>query len=160
MKKINISTSITELESVSELSNEQQELVQSAIEAAKGSYSPYSEFKVGAALKLGNGKTIKGNNQENAAYPSGLCAERVAIFYAGANYPDQPVLSIALVGIGKNGITSSPTYPCGACRQVMLETENRFNVKMKIIMVAEDRVHIAESAASLLPMGFLGTAID
>ena len=102
-------------------------MLQHAQEAIEGSYAPYSEFRVGAAVLLENGEVIKGSNQENAAYPSGLCAERVAIFHAKSKYPDLKVKSIAITAASDNFITKSPITPCGACRQVIAETESRQN---------------------------------
>ena len=110
-----------EFTSAAQMLPEDQELVALAIEAQKGSYSPYSNFQVGAALKLANGIIVKGANQENAAYPSGLCAERTAMFWAGANYPDVPMDTLAIAGADHGILCESPASPCGACRQVMAE---------------------------------------
>ncbi len=106
MKNIEIITNIRELSGISDLPKDEQALVKNAMEAAKRSYSPYSGFRVGASLLLENGQVINGSNQENAAYPSGLCAERVAIFYANAQYPGVKIKSMAIVAMGETGLTS------------------------------------------------------
>lgn len=154
MQNIEITTKIIEVSGLSELSNIEQELVQDALDSAKKSYAPYSNFHVGASLLLENGKIIKGNNQENAAYPSGLCAERVAIFYANANYPEVKIKTMIIVALNRNGLTPKPVYPCGSCRQVMIENESRLKSNIKLILVGEKSIHILENASQLLPMGF------
>ena len=138
-----------------ELSAEQREVVEIAKEQTKRSYSPYSHFQVGAAAKLANGMIIRGANQENAAYPSGLCAERTALFAAGAQYPDQPVTKLAIACYTDGHFTKEPGSPCGACRQVMLETEHRYKGKMEVLLYGEDAVYVFESAADLLPLIFV-----
>jgi len=129
-------------------------LVELAKAAAANAYSPYSKFNVGAAVLLANGEIITGNNQENAAYPSGLCAERVAVFFANAKYPNVPIKTIAVTARQTSGFLETPVPPCGACRQVLLETENRFDSPIKIILAAKEKISILESAKSLLPMSF------
>lgn len=136
-----------------ELTEEYKQLCDKALLAAKNAYAPYSHFKVGAAVLLENGEIISGNNQENAAYPSGLCAERVALFYAGAQYPDIPVLVIAISAV-HGGEQVGHITPCGACRQVLLETEQRYNKPVKIVLSGKDEVYIIENASSLLPLCF------
>lgn len=131
------------------------QLVHLAYEAMDLAYAPYSEFKVGAALRLSNGLTLKGNNQENIAYPSGLCAERVALFYAGANYPSESIETICVVARGELMPSEFLLSPCGSCRQVMLETENRQAKKIRVILVNQDkRTMILHSVNDLLPFGF------
>lgn len=137
-----------------ELTKEEQSLAEQAKEATLGSYSPYSKFAVGAALLLANGMVVKGSNQENVSYPCGLCAERTALFYANATYPDQPVVMLAIAAQNSEGFLSSPITPCGACRQALLETENRFGVKMRVILYGTERIYRVESIASLLPLQF------
>lgn len=137
-----------------ELTKEEQSLVEQSKEAALGSYSPYSKFAVGAALLLANGMVVKGSNQENVSYPCGLCAERTALFYANATYPDQPVVMLAIAAQNSEGFLASPITPCGACRQALLETENRFGVKMRVILYGTERIYRVESIASLLPLQF------
>ena len=138
-----------------ELSEEQRALVEIAKEQTKHSYCPYSGFHVGAAAKLGNGIVIPGCNQENAAYPSGLCAERTALFAAGAQYPEEPVKMLAIACYTDGHFTSEPGAPCGACRQVMLETEHRYGGKMQVLLYGEDGTYVIDSAADLLPLIFV-----
>ncbi len=137
-----------------ELDEESRHLLGEADKAAKSAYAPYSAFRVGAALLLENGKIITGNNQENAAYPSGLCAERVAVFYAGAQYPDVAITALALTARTPAGITGEPAYPCGACRQVLLESESRSGKPIRIIMAGKDTVDVVDSVKDLLPKNF------
>ncbi len=130
-------------------------VVNKAFEAMEKAYAPYSKFKVGAALLLEDGQIIQGNNQENIAYPSGLCAERVALFHAGAQFPGIEVDLICIVAKGDLMPISQLLSPCGACRQVMLESENRQNKPIRIILVNQDnRTMCIDSAQNLLPFGF------
>lgn len=154
MKKNTITTTFFEYSSIDELENIDQQLVETSKKATKNSYAPYSNFHVGAALLLANGEIITGTNQENAAYPSGLCAERVALFYANSKFPNQKVLTIAISASTKNGFTKMPVTPCGSCRQVILETENRYKNPIKIILYGEEKILIIEDASNLLPMSF------
>lgn len=142
-----------------ELSADDQRLVAEARQASLKSYAPYSHFHVGAALRLADGTLVIGSNQENAAYPSGLCAERTALFTAGANHPDTPVEAIAIAASNEEGIfTPQPTPPCGACRQVMLETETRFGRPMRILLYGtETTCVIAGGATEILPLVFDGS---
>ncbi len=156
MKHRDIITRVYEYDSENELTEIDQELVSKAREAAENAYAPYSHFQVGAAVLLENGLIIQGNNQENAAYPSGLCAERVALFYANAQYPKQKVLSLAVAVIVNGKSIVDPVPPCGSCRQVITETEMRFNHPIKIIMVGEQKIDMVENAKSLLPFNFDG----
>lgn len=137
-----------------ELTSEDMRLRSAAISAAERAYAPYSCFNVGAALLLKDGTLVKGNNQENVAYPSGLCAERVALFYAGASFPDVPVISLAIVAI-KDGEVQSSISPCGGCRQVMLETERRYEQSVRILLCGSRETIIIPSAKELLPFSFL-----
>jgi len=130
-------------------------VVNKAFEAMEKAYAPYSKFKVGAALLLEDGQIIQGNNQENIAYPSGLCAERVALFHAGAQFPGIEVDLICIVAKGDLMPISQLLSPCGACRQVMLESENRQNKPIRIILVNQDnRTMCIDSVQNLLPFGF------
>ncbi len=139
----------------SEMNSEDNNLIMEAKEAVKSSYSPYSHFAVGAAVRLANGKLIRGSNQENGAYPSGLCAERVALFAAGAQYPGIAIESIAITVKTENNIHQLPVVPCGACRQVMLEYENIHKNNIKVIMHGEgDMVYAIDNVRSLLPLEF------
>lgn len=151
-RKVNVTVSETDLET--DIEPHLLELLSAAKQICDQAYSVYSGFSVGAAVLLDDGTIIKGNNQENAAYPSGLCAERVALFYANANYPDKKVLAIAVTA-KKNGKTvSHPTPPCGGCRQVLFETERRFNHPMKVYLMGTESVSVFDSAAELLPLAF------
>lgn len=143
-----------EYPSVAELSAADSELLQQAMAAAEGAYSPYSQFKVGAAVRLDDGKIVVGNNQENAAYPSGLCAERVALFSALAQNPSSAVSAIAIVGKNSSGQWCEAS-PCGACRQVMAECESRSGRKITIILYAEGgKVIVLRGVDSVLPFRF------
>ena len=137
-----------------ELAEEDQILVQAAKDATNGSYAPYSSFYVGAAVRLGNGTIVMGNNQENVAFPSGLCAERTALFAANAQYPDQPVLALAVAARNKDGFLSQPIPPCGGCCQVISEVERRFHQPIRIVLYGTDGTHVAHSIAALLPLQF------
>ena len=128
-----------------ELTPEEQHLIQLAIEATDRSYAPYSKFRVGAAVRLDNGIELSGSNQENAAYPSGLCAERTTLFYAGAQYPDIPVRMLAIAARGTDGeLTEDPTGPCGACRQVIIESETRAGNPIRILLYGRKFVYIID----------------
>ena len=154
MKEYNLTTKMRSCK-WDELSDEQREVVAIAKEQTQNSYCPYSGFHVGAAAKLANGIVMRGANQENAAYPSGLCAERTALFAAGAQYPDQAVTKLAIACYTDGHFTKEPGSPCGACRQVMLETEHRYDGKMEVLLYGEDEIFIFESAADLLPLTFV-----
>ena len=138
-----------------ELPVQDQILVDRAFDAMQAAYAPYSKFKVGASVRLDNDAIFTGNNQENSAYPSGLCAERVVLFYVGANYPKQAVQTLCIVAEGDLIPSEKLLSPCGACRQVMLETENRQKNKIRIIIVNQDnRALVLNSVIDLLPFGF------
>ena len=137
-----------------ELDEGQQELVNTAKQMTEQAYCPYSRFSVGAAARLKNGMIVKGSNQENAAYPSGLCAERTTLFAANANYPDQPVTSIAIACRKPGGFTLMPGSPCGGCRQVMIETEHRYGEPMQVILYGEREIYVFDCASDLVPYGF------
>lgn len=140
---------------LAEMAEEDLQLINAAFDATYRSYAPYSHFSVGAAVLLENGIIVTGNNQENVAYPSGLCAERTALFYANSQYPDVPVKALAIVVRDSSGVmTLKPISPCGACRQVMLETENRFGKPMRILLSGAEKTIVVESAAHLLPLAF------
>ncbi len=154
MKEINLTTKIR-VYPIDECSDTEKKLIEAAKLSTLDAYAPYSNFKVGAALLLGNGEIIRGNNQENAAYPSGLCAERTAVFFANANYPDQPVIAVAVAAHYKGKFTKDVITPCGACRQVLLEVENRYKTPMKILLYGgNDEVYQMDGIKSLLPLSF------
>jgi cytidine deaminase len=138
-----------------ELSQEERHLIELAIEATGRSYSPYSHFRVGAAVRLENGVELSGSNQENAAYPSGICAERTALFFAGAQYPDVPVRMLAIAARGTDGeLTEEPTGPCGACRQVILESETRAKSPMRILLYGRKHIYVMDGIETLMPLCF------
>ena len=120
MKKLDITTSLEIYDSVHELSEELQGLMKQAVEVRDKAYAPYSKFKVGAAILLDNGEVVVGSNQENASYPSGLCAERTAVYYAGAKFPESKILKIAITARSLNQEVTKPVPPCGACRQALI----------------------------------------
>lgn len=137
------------------LNNEDKTLLEAAHEAADKAYAPYSQFYVGAALRLDDGSIIIGNNQENAAYPSGLCAERVAIFAAGATKPNNKIVSLAVTAHSKNNPLTNPIPPCGGCRQVISESEYRFKHPIRLILQGQSGpVVVVEKAGDLLPFSF------
>ena len=152
MKEIRLETKIA-VYPLNEVSDEEQPLVRAALKATEHSYAPYSKFHVGAAVLLADGTIVTGSNQENAAYPSGLCAERVALFHAGHQYPDIPVVALAIAA-ATGGKQVESISPCGACRQVLLETEQRYGRPVKVLLCGTKEVMVAESAASLLPLCF------
>ena len=156
MKEIKILTIIKEYDSWLELDKKAIKIIEAAREVTKSSYAPYSKFNVGAAVLLANGETITGSNQENAAYPSGLCAERVALFYANSKYPDIPVQAIAIACSVNSDFIEEPAPPCGSCRQVMIETETRYKSPIKVYLVGRNKVRVINDADQLLPMSFDG----
>lgn len=153
MKKMVVETEIKVFE-LAELGEMERQLVEMAREATTRAYAPYSKFHVGAAALLENGEIITGNNQENAAYPSGLCAERVTLFWANSKYPDVAVTTIALAAFTDGAFTETCVAPCGACRQVMLETEDRGGKPMRILLSGRDQVYEVDSIKDLLPLYF------
>lgn len=154
MEQIDINISIESYQ-LDELSPQDQELVQAAIKATNNAYANYSRFYVGAALRLENGKIVIGANQENAAFPSGLCAERTAVFAAQANYPDSPIETLAIVARNEKGVLPNPITPCGACRQVILEIEDRYKKPIKILLYGTQKIYCVRSVKDLLPLSFV-----
>jgi cytidine deaminase len=155
MKKINLSASAIVYENLSELSKEDRDLLAEALKATDNAYAPYSKFRVGAALLLENHKIILGSNQENAAYPSGMCAERVAIWKAGSEYPNTKLKKIAITATSLNTKVDKPVGPCGACRQAMLEFEVNQEEPIEVIFMGETgKIVKTESIVSLLPFSF------
>ena len=143
-----------------ELDNADRELIDTAREATKRSYAPYSHFSVGAAARLANGIVVTGTNQENAAYPSGLCAERTTLFYANSQYPDQAVETLAIAAHNGRDFLDSPIPPCGACRQVMLETEKRFKRPMRILLYGKEGIYELKNVGDLLPLSFDASSME
>ena len=154
MTEKHLSINYKEYASAQEMSPEDQELVRAAIDALAGSYSPYSHFQVGAALRLAGGVIVKGANQENAAYPSGLCAERTAMFAAGAQYPDADFESLAIVASDHGHLLAEPATPCGGCRQVMAEYQTRARKPMSVILIGVKRIWKFDRVDALLPFIF------
>lgn len=146
---------VEEFTQLEELDIADRELFKIATLASESSYSPYSSFQVGAAVRLANGEIISGSNQENAAYPSGQCAERVALFFAGAKFPEVPVDAIAIFARSSEFKLDKPVTPCGSCRQVMAEYENRHGRKIRVIMGNSNHVQIVNGIESLLPLMFM-----
>jgi cytidine deaminase len=140
--------------SFSELSESQQQLVEKAKAQVANAYAPYSGFHVGAAVELANGAIFAGNNQENSAYPSGLCAERVAMFYANAQFPNIAVKRLAISAYTNGEFLKSPVTPCGACRQVLLESETRFDSDIEVLLYGVDEVYVLNNVRQLLPLCF------
>lgn len=155
MKPLKIETTLHVYETISELPASVKILMNKAQQARERAYAPYSSFRVGAALQLANGMIIEGNNQENAAYPSGLCAERVAIFFAGATYPGIAIDAIAITVQSLHQTITTPTPPCGACRQSLAEYEVNQNSKMAVYFMGETGVIVkADAVKNLLPLVF------
>ena len=143
-----------EYESIDQLGPDDRQLADAAIEAVSRSYAPYSKFNVGAAVMFEDGEIIKGANQENAAYPSGLCAERTALFYASAKRPDAPMKALAIAA-GQNGrLCETPATPCGACRQVMAQYQTKSGRPMSVLLIGADKIWKFEKVDDLLPLIF------
>jgi len=143
-----------EYESLDQLEAEDKTLAQAAIEATALSYAPYSNFNVGAAVMFEDGEIIKGSNQENAAYPSGLCAERTALFYASSSRPDAAMTALAIAA-GQNGVLcATPATPCGACRQVMAQYQIKSGRPMRVLLVGAEKIWRFEKVDDLLPLIF------
>ncbi len=155
MEKITINTTFDVFENISQLPISEQELMQKAIEIRKKAYAPYSNFEVGVALLLENGEIVLGNNQENAAYPSGLCAERVAIYAAACQYPDVKFLKMCISATSRTHEVLEPIPPCGACRQSISEYEIKQETPIQIyFMGAKGKVYLSHSLKNLLPLMF------
>ena len=158
MKTINLNIAIKHCQ-LDELSVADRELIEQAMKATDNAYAEYSHFYVGAALRLANGRIVIGANQENAAFPSGLCAERTAVFSAQATFPDQSIEALALVARNDNGLIDNPVTPCGACRQVLLGVEERYGLPMRILMYGKSGVYSVGSAKDLLPLSFVDSSM-
>ena len=155
MKINKILIEVEEYLSMKDLPSEDRDLLDRAVRSSSAAYAPYSGFEVGAAVMLANGEIVGGNNQENVSYPTGLCAERVALFWAQSQFPDIPVRSIAIYARSLDFKLEKPVTPCGSCRQVLAEYENRHNKKIRIIMGGNDgKVNVVDSVAQLLPLMF------
>lgn len=153
MKELNITAKIRVC-TYDELNKSEKILIDKAKDSSLYSYSPYSHFQVGAAVRLSNNEIVRGNNQENVAYPSGLCAERVALFYANSKFPAYAVEAIAIAA-NKNGFfTKEPVTPCGACRQVMIEVQARYKLPFKLYLYGENEIYIVDKVTDILPLSF------
>jgi cytidine deaminase len=151
---------VYEYSTIWDLPDADQKLVLAAREASGRAFAPYSQFNVGAALLLTNGVTITGNNQENAAFPTGLCAERVALFYAHATYPDAGVKAMAVTATNSSGPVEGPVKPCGSCRQAMVETEVRYKQPIRVILDGKKKIQVFEGVENLLPFAFKPESLD
>ena len=154
MEEIHLDIKIEQY-AMEELSDSEQELVRSAIKATHNAYANYSRFYVGAALRLANGQIVIGANQENAAFPSGLCAERSAIFAAQSQQPEQPITTLAIAASNDKGLLKDPITPCGACRQVILEMEDRYKRPVRILLFGARAVYAVNGVKDLLPLSFV-----
>ena len=155
MKEISITTQFSVFDCIEELPSDIQNLMEQAVAIRKKAYAPYSKFRVGTALLLDNGKIVLGSNQENAAYPSGLCAERVAVFHSGALYPDAKILKMAITAASDSNTTTAPIPPCGSCRQSIAEYEIKQESPIEIYFMGEvGAIYKSASLKNLLPFMF------
>ena len=154
MEKVQIPVDIM-LCQMEELDEKDRTLVEEAISATDNSYSPYSRFRVGAALRLADGRVVKGANQENAAFSITICAERTAIYAAQAQYPDQPITSLAIAARNEEGFTEEPVSPCGMCRQAMVEVEQKYSQPIRILLYGRKGVYVMNSVSNLMPLSFV-----
>ena len=155
MKQVKLTLEYAVFESDADLDASDLSLLKQAVKATANAYVPYSGYRVGAAVRLKNGKIITGNNQENLAYPSGTCAERVALYYAASQYPDVAVEAIAITASSADFDIREPVTPCGSCRQVMAETENRQAEEIKVIMKGETgNIYVTKGIHNILPLMF------
>jgi len=146
--------------SFNELNPTQEALIDKAKEQVGKAYAPYSNFHVGAAVELENGEIFAGSNQENSAYPSGLCAERVAMFYANAQFPDVAVKTIAIAAFTNGNFLPEPITPCGSCRQVLLESEMRFEKNITVLLYGTNNIFQLENIRQLLPLCFEKSSLN
>ena len=154
MKELTLKSTL-QVAQLDELTEAEQSLIAKAKEATYNSYAPYSHFHVGAALLLKDGTVVPGCNQENAAFPAGLCAERAAIFAAGAQHPDQPVMMLAIAVRNSRGeFLAEPASPCGSCRQVIIETETRFRQPVRILLYGTEHTYVMDGIKNLMPLSF------
>jgi cytidine deaminase len=155
MRQIKLQAEVEEYDHFGELSEDEQNLVEAAQKVATAAYAPYSGFFVGAALLLEDGTVVSGSNQENVAFPSGICAERTAMFWAGANYPGKAIVKMAIYAQSNDFLVETPVYPCGSCRQVMSEYERIGKHPIRILMVAATgKTHAVNGLINILPVAF------
>jgi len=160
MRRKTIEIGYTEYSNINELPEKQQNLISAAREAVKNAYAPYSHFKVGAALLMEDDSVISGNNQENASSPVGSCAERTAIYWANANFPDKKIMAIAITSLDTEGKIAKHLSPCGLCRQTLLETQQRFSSPIKVFIDKRDKILEIPDIESLLPLSFNNTSLQ
>ncbi len=153
MKQIEFTYTVSIL-SWSELTQEAKETIEAAKAASEKAYAPYSHFQVGAAVLLADGTMVTGNNQENAAFPSGLCAERVAVFSANSLYPEQPIKILAIAAQNRGKFQQKPVTPCGSCRQVLLESEKRYGREIEFYFYGTEEIYHLKGTNALLPLSF------
>lgn len=152
--KNDIIFSYREFDNDEELTPADRELLIAAKKTALNAYAPYSQFKVGAAVRLESGKIVLGTNVENAAFPSGICAERTALSNASSNYPGDKPVTLVIAAVNENGLTADPVSPCGNCRQVIVEEEYRNGNNIRIILFGKNKIRIIEKGGDLLPLQF------
>ncbi len=158
-RKKTIKLILNEYTNQEELCKEDQELLNEAINASSNAYSPYSDFSVGAAVRLDTGQIIKGNNRENASFPVSICAEHNAIAYAGANYHESVITSIAICARKGENFTVDPVSPCGKCRQVLAEEEDRSGRSIRMILFGKSRIYVIDGIDNLLPLRFSSSVL-
>ncbi|MBO4802455.1 MAG: cytidine deaminase [Bacteroidaceae bacterium] len=158
MKEFNICTKV-QFFAPEELAEEDFKLVEMAKAMTAHSYSPYSHFAVGAALRLADGQIFPGSNQENASFPVGLCAERTAFFAAQASAPEVPPVAIAIAAFTDGAFTAKPVSPCGMCRQALLEAETRYGQPIRVLLYGAEGVYAIDSMKALLPLDFDGSEL-
>jgi cytidine deaminase len=154
MKKKELSISYLEYQGMDELPDPERRLVEEAVAAAGGAYAPYSGFKVGAAIMLDNGTITRGANVENAAFPSGSCAEKTVLSYTVANFHDKKTIAIAIAALAGDELTEDPVPPCGNCRQMLIEEEQRLGQPVKVILAGKSGIIVLENCKSLMPLSF------
>lgn len=159
MKEYQINCAVKVLE-MEELDAKDRELVENAMKATETSYSPYSHFQVGAALRLEDDTIVRGSNQENASYPIGCCAERTALFWTGANHPGKVIKAIAIAAQTEGHFTENVTGPCGMCRQAMLEYEHKQGEPMRVLLYSTNGIHIIERTEDLMPFSFYAESME
>jgi cytidine deaminase len=156
MKKREVNISFTEYQNSDELPDEEKKLVAEAIAAASGAYAPYSGFRVGAAILLDDDTVVRGANVENAAFPSGSCAEKTALSYMVANYGESKAVAIAIAALSDGKLTEEPVPPCGNCRQMLIEEEQRIGQPIRVILAGSSAIFILENSQALMPLSFTG----
>lgn len=160
MKPISIITKVLQYDKIEDIDKPDQELVLEARKACENAYAPYSRFKVGAAVRLDDGTIVLGSNIENAAFPSGICAERSALYAAASNYPLNKPVTIAIAAMKDKIFTSEPVTPCGNCRQVIAEETVRNGIQLKVILSGKSNIFIVEEGSDLLPLQFNGNILS